>query len=178
MKTFLIFKREGDLLGAKLGSYQALEKDDTSANRSYLMAEPMAAHLEVPEGADPDCCIIEDGILVEDAGLVSDKASAMAAASIRATLVWAKNIGEEIMSDFTIENMQLGITNDNMTGAVLEAMSKVIIAMQTGSLKEAINAARAIPAENKDVKYITDARLLSFVNKIEEKLGMPISTEL
>lgn len=49
MKMFVIVKKE-DL--SFHGTYMALEKDDTSTNRSYLMAEPFCAHLEVPEDAD------------------------------------------------------------------------------------------------------------------------------
>jgi hypothetical protein len=51
----IIFKRNEDgTLGEKMGSYEG-PKDDTSANRSYLQAEPMACHLELPEGMDEDC---------------------------------------------------------------------------------------------------------------------------
>lgn len=39
-----------------MGSYEAEQKDDTSANRSWLAAEPMAKHLELPEGLLEDEC--------------------------------------------------------------------------------------------------------------------------
>lgn len=55
MKKFLIFKKTEDGYGEKMGSYESEHKDDTSANRSYLMAEPMASHFELPEGMDEDC---------------------------------------------------------------------------------------------------------------------------
>jgi hypothetical protein len=56
MKTFLIFKKlENNTYGEKMSSYQAEQKDDTSANRSYLLAEPMASHFELPENMDEDC---------------------------------------------------------------------------------------------------------------------------
>jgi hypothetical protein len=55
MKKFLIFKKlEDGYYGEKLGSYESEFKDDTSANRSYLMAEPMASHFELPEELDED----------------------------------------------------------------------------------------------------------------------------
>lgn len=52
----IIFKRneDGSVSSQKMGSYEG-PKDDTSANRSYLQAEPQAAHLELPEGMDEDC---------------------------------------------------------------------------------------------------------------------------
>jgi len=39
-----------------MGSYEAEQKDDTSANRSWLAAEPMAKHLELSEGLLEDEC--------------------------------------------------------------------------------------------------------------------------
>jgi len=52
----VIFKRneDGSVSSQKMGSYEG-PKDDSSANRSYLQAEPQAAHLELPEGMDEDC---------------------------------------------------------------------------------------------------------------------------
>lgn len=56
MKKFLIFKKlEDGSYGDKMGSYESEFKDDSSARRSYLMAEPMASHFELPEGMDEDC---------------------------------------------------------------------------------------------------------------------------
>lgn len=39
-----------------VGSYEAEQKDDTSANRSWLAAEPVAKHIELPEGLLEDEC--------------------------------------------------------------------------------------------------------------------------
>jgi hypothetical protein len=54
----------------------------------------------------------------------------------------------------------------------------VIGALQTGSLYEAIANAKAVPSGNKDATFITDVRILSFVNKIESYLGITLSTSL
>lgn len=182
MKTFLIFKREGDLLGTKLGQYQAEQKDDTSANRSYLAAEPMAKHIELPEGLDADCVIVQEVegefVLVEDEALVAAKAQAALEAHITRVLDDAINFGQELIKEFTKENILMGITADGKTGAVRKTMSEAIVALQTGSLYDAIVEAKAVPEDKKDEKYITDERLLAFVNKIEAKLGLPLSTEL
>jgi len=61
---------------------------------------------------------------------------------------------------------------------VLDRMQSVMIAAQSGSLYEMIVRLRAIPAESKDAKYITDARILACINKIETYLGLPLSTEV
>lgn len=60
MKKFLIFKKNVDdngkiSFGRFMGSYESEVKDDSSANRSYLAAEPNASHFELPEGMDEDC---------------------------------------------------------------------------------------------------------------------------
>lgn len=52
MKTWIIVRKE-DL--KVMGSYVSDSKDDSSANRSHLLAEPKCAHVEMPEGADKDC---------------------------------------------------------------------------------------------------------------------------
>jgi hypothetical protein len=52
----IVYKRneDGSVSSQKMGSYEG-PKDDSSANRSHLSAEPMAAHFELPEGMDEDC---------------------------------------------------------------------------------------------------------------------------
>lgn len=57
---FIIFKKLENGYGEKLGSYEADAKDDSSRNRSYLMAEPLASHFELPNGMDEDCVAIEE----------------------------------------------------------------------------------------------------------------------
>lgn len=49
MKTWMIVRKE-DL--AILGSYMAEEKDETSNNRSHLLAQPHCMHMELPEGVE------------------------------------------------------------------------------------------------------------------------------
>lgn len=39
-----------------MGSYEADAKDDSSANRSWLLAEPVCKHLELPEELDLETC--------------------------------------------------------------------------------------------------------------------------
>lgn len=177
MKHLIYKKLEDGTYGEKLGSYEGA-KDDSSANRSHLQAEPNASHFELADGVDEDCVDLVDGALVLNSGKVLAKAAAAQLRAIQNALSSAKSFGESLMNEFTVENITLGITADAMTGTVRKNMSEVIMALQTGSLYDAIVEAKLIPTIQKDAKYITDARLLSFVNKIETKLGITLSTTL
>jgi hypothetical protein len=103
---------------------------------------------------------------------------ALARRDIKNKIKAAIDFGEKITLDFTTENVLLGIAQDNMTSYVLERMSGVLAALQTGSLYDAIAKAKSIPVSSYDIKYITAARLLKFVNNIESYLGRPLSTSL
>lgn len=56
MKTWIMV-RKSDL--EIMGHYMAEEKDDSSANRSHLLAEPLCKHMEMPNGMDPECLACE-----------------------------------------------------------------------------------------------------------------------
>lgn len=73
MAKFIIVKRD-DL--SIQGSYDADAKDDTSANRSWLHAEPVCVHLEMPEGLDPECVKCENDEIVADSAKVAAKVQA------------------------------------------------------------------------------------------------------
>lgn len=86
--------------------------------------------------------------------------------------------GNDLIKSITIENMMMGITQDGMTSQVRKAMGEALMALMTGSLYDAIDELKAIPEDKKDGKYITDARLLAAINKIETFLGKPKSISL
>lgn len=90
----------------------------------------------------------------------------------------ARRFAQDLMDSFAAENIELGITQAGKTAQVRIAMANVINACQTGSLYDAIAQAKAIPAENKDATFVTDARILAFINAIEDYLGAPRSTSL
>lgn len=90
----------------------------------------------------------------------------------------ARIFGMDLIVNFATENVLLGITQMGMTGQVRKATAEVVSALNTGSLYDAITEARAIPAEDKDSRFVTNARLLSFINKIEAHLGITLSTSL
>lgn len=97
---------------------------------------------------------------------------------IKASVKSAKDFANQLIIDFATENIMLGITQDGKTGIVLQKLTSVLFAMITGSLYEAITRVKEIPESDYDDKYITAARLLIFVNKIEAYLNVPLSTEL
>lgn len=97
---------------------------------------------------------------------------------VRETIASATIFGQNLILEFATENVLLGITQMGMTTHVRTATAGVVNALQTGSLYDAISEAKAIPAEKKDATFVTDARLLIFINKIESYLGIPLSTEL
>lgn len=85
----LILKRneDGSVSSTKLGSYEG-PKDDSSAKRSYLLAEPQAAHFELPEGLDEDCveAVEVEGVvsIQEDSVKISAKRQKAAQANLDA----------------------------------------------------------------------------------------------
>jgi hypothetical protein len=139
------------------------------------------AAIEAVEGVEGIEAVAAHWELQNDAALVAAKQAYVALAPKRAAeaaIQNAMNYGQQVMKEFAGENVLLGITQDGMTGTVRKNMSEVILALTTGSLYDAIDEARAIPEIQKDVKYITNARLLAFINKIESYLGVPLSESL
>lgn len=84
----------------------------------------------------------------------------------------AIEFGNSLIVSFATENVLLGITADGMTKAVRQKMAEIISALSTGSLYDAIDEIDNFPAENKDAKYITDARLQEYRDKITNYLGI------
>lgn len=83
-----------------------------------------------------------------------------------------RNFLNDLFDDFSIEMDTLGITEDGMTSTIINRMSSVLEAIHAVAPSETIARIKAIPDSHKDSKYITDARLLIFVNKIRVYLGM------
>lgn len=88
----------------------------------------------------------------------------------------AINFGQQLMVEFASENMAMGITQAGMTKQVRQAMQEVMNAMMSGSLYDAIEETKAV--QFRDSTFITDERLLQYVNKIETYLGTTLSEDL
>lgn len=88
----------------------------------------------------------------------------------------AIKFGNDLLTEFSTENLLMGITADGDTEEVLDTMAPIMAALQSGSLTVAIKRAKAI--SNYDAKYITAVRLLKYVNKIEVFMSLPLSQSL
>lgn len=97
---------------------------------------------------------------------------------VERTIHDAIKFGQRMVVVFAAENVILGITQAGKTTAVRKATADVVSALNTGSLYDAMAECRLIPAEDKDSVFVTDARLLNFINKIETYLGLSLSAEL
>lgn len=93
-------------------------------------------------------------------------------------MVPARTFGQLLIDDFGAENILLGITQAGLTNQVRKTLTETTLCLLTGSLYDAIHEAREIPNEEKDGVFISDSRLLSFINRIESYLNIPLSTEL
>lgn len=90
----------------------------------------------------------------------------------------AITFGNKLITEFAAENVIMGITQDGMTKTVRTNLMEVTSCLSTGSLYDAITEIKTLPEEKKDPKYITNARLIVFLNKIETYLNIPITTSL
>lgn len=157
--------------------------EDTAPNQAKYggpWGDPQVTiHVAVPNGVDPraaefawsgDAVIITEDEEAAEALALQDQVNA-----VRTAVAKAVSFGQNLITKFAAENVMLGITQDGKTGEVLDKMGPVIIALQSGSLYEAIARAKAIDPEDYDVKYITHDRLYAFINDIEAYLGIQLS---
>lgn len=85
--------------------------------------------------------------------------------------------GDELITEFSAENVILGISELGKTGDILDILSPVIEALRAGSLIEAITRAKEISLASYDDIFITKPRLLIFINKLEDHLGITLTTD-
>jgi hypothetical protein len=136
----LILKRnqDGSVSSEKMGSYEG-PKDDSSRNRSYLMAEPLAIHLELPEGMDEDCVepVEVEGVvsLEENADKVLAKRQAKANANLNAIRLLREPLLRD--ADHTISTME----DDGLDATAMRAYRK--------SLRECTDSLKKVNGEAK-----------------------------
>jgi hypothetical protein len=97
---------------------------------------------------------------------------------VEAAIANAVAFGMHLTIKFAADNVMLGVTQAGMTTTVRTVMAPAIQCLQTGSLYDAIAQCRAVPGGSKDATFITDARLLAFINLVEDYLGIVRSTSL
>lgn len=124
-------------------------------------------HAVIPSYVDPNNCR-----LISIAGIWH------AVTRVEYAIADACSFGQRLLIKFAADNVLLGITQAGKTAAVRMALSSVIQCLQTGSLYDAIAQVRAVPPELKDSTFITDARLLAFINSCEDYLGLSRSQSL
>lgn len=90
----------------------------------------------------------------------------------------AIDFGNDLLKQFGAENISLGIIQSGKLRDVRIAMQDVSDCLRNGALTDALVAVREIPDESKDEVFLSNARLLSYVNKVESYLGLPLSEEL
>ena len=140
--------------------WQTEEADDTSVERGFTV-------------------VTQEEYEALVASLAAANGNSMLIASIlKGVLTPAIAKGQELIVTFAAENISLGITQAGMTTQVRAVTADVVSALSTGSLHDAVTAARAIPPASYDATFVTAARLLSFINKIEDYFGMPRSTSI
>lgn len=144
--------------------YRLTTPDGTIEFTTMEAAQAMAIELGIP---DPTIVPVEYTIPTPDYD-----------AAYIAALNRAATFGSEMIRRYQAHFLLLGARSDNMTGAIRLALVDTAACLIGGFLTDAIAAVRAIPPEQKDAKYITDAMLLAFINEIETYLGLPLSGSL
>jgi hypothetical protein len=109
---------------------------------------------------------------------LASQAPALLKQQVETAIQSAIDFGQKLIREFAAENVLLGVTQDNKTGDILDKTSRIMSAISSGSLYEAINRIREITPEEYDSKYITNSRMLAFINKIESYLNLPLSTSV
>ena len=136
----IIYKRneDGSVSSQKMGSYEG-PKDDSSARRSYLQAEPMACHLELPEGMDEDCVepVEVEGVLQLQEN--ADKVLAKRQAKAQANLDAIRSLREPLLAeaDHEINTME----DDSVDATAMRAYRKALRSC-TDDLKKVNGEAR------------------------------------
>jgi hypothetical protein len=138
------------------GTYVAEE-----INLDAFESDRPVIHADVPSWVSPTNCK-----LIQIAGIWH------AVTNVEYAIADAASFGQRIIIKFAAENVLLGIIQLGMASTVRGVMSAVIQCLQTGSLYDAVDQLRAIPPESKDGTFVTDARLLVFVNLIKDYLGL------
>lgn len=101
-----------------------------------------------------------------------------ATSNMENTIQEATNFAYKLIRNFAAQNVLLGVTQANMTGTIINILAPTLVALQGGSLYEAINRLREVPPESYDATFITEPRILQTINAIESYLGIALSTEI
>ena len=90
----------------------------------------------------------------------------------------AMAFGTGLIAEFGTENTLMGIEQYGMTRTVRLKTADVMSALSAGALLDGIQAMRDIDPSDYDAVFITEPRLLEYINKCELYMGLPKSTEV
>lgn len=166
--------------------------EDANHVVSIAIANPITKRIRVPVGSkligaewvvnphkyDIAVCTFDGQHLQLDPVKQAAKSSANIKIYTESILSNAMDFGKKLIVEFGAENMRMNITQLGKTNEVRIALNGVMSALLAGSLYDAITEVKKIPVEAKDATFVTDIRLLVFVNKIEDYLHTPRSTHL
>lgn len=82
-----------------------------------------------------------------------------------------------LIHEFVLNNIFLGISQRGLTNHVRKTLEQVTSALNTYSLKDAIEELIQIDPMDLDDTVLTASRLLEFRNKIEDFIGVPRGTQ-
>lgn len=82
-----------------------------------------------------------------------------------------------LIAQWAAENKLMGITLPQSL-LVFSYFSDILTALQIGALEIAIGLIRLLPPESRDSVFITDTRLLHYINLCEDYLGISRSNSL
>jgi len=83
-----------------------------------------------------------------------------------------------VLMQFLAENSMLGVYQSGMSQALRGILEPTFEALLTGSLQDAVVLLKAIPSTSYDSIFITERRLLCYINVIEDYLGYPVTAAL
>jgi len=140
---------------------------------SFLIAENSGANLDAWLSANVSSFGDESTYTLTRGNIDSELSISAAKISLRSS----KSFGQSLIDDFAVENVVLGINAEN-TDNVLTVMGGILSLLSNGYLETTIRRAKAIDPNLYDGTFITAARLLVYVNRIETFLGIALSETL
>jgi hypothetical protein len=177
MKTAIIMKADGSIASNYEGA------PDQSKYGGPWGDVANSAHVQIPDGLDLRALVASEGsdgvwAIAANSALAASLAASDAKAKAIADTQADRDFGDSLVTQFAAENRTLGITAAGKSSAVLTTMAPIMSALDSGSLDVAVAMMKAIPTASYDSKFITAARILSYVNMIETHLGETLSTSL
>lgn len=81
--------------------------------------------------------------------------------------------GQQLITEFAVDNILSGIVDEKKTAEIRAKTNLITQALKEGFLNDALDEIKKIPIESKDEKFLTEDRLKSYQNKIEDRLEIP-----